>query len=193
MDARGPHSQPISVFLCFLFSVPSLRWPFSCSSFHCVCGRSLTADERVQAKQALMQAMRGGAKHSSSSSSDQSEAQAKQQLQEEEHKQSGSSSTEAARFQPCMRCKEEATSFCASCGGDLCAEHDTAAHSAVDAAAHACVMQADKAALLQAMAEGSESAFHKSAQSCKASVQGVLRTLAELETRLKLETKGNEG
>ena len=102
---------------------------------------------------------------------------------EEEHKRASGdvSINKAARLPPCIRCDQDATSFCASCGGDLCNEHDSAAHSAADGAAastsHARVMQADKAALLQAMAEGSDSAFHKSAESCKASVQGVLRTL----------------
>ena len=110
---------------------------------------------------------------------------------EEESKQTPR--IESACFQLCMRCKAEAISFCASCGGDLCAKHDSAAHSAVDTSSHARVLQADKSAFLKAIAEGSESAFHKSAESCKASVQGVLHTLVEVETRLKTETKDNEG
>jgi hypothetical protein len=53
------------------------------------------------------------------------------------------------------------------------------------------VLQADKAALLKALAGGIT--FHKSAESCKEEVQGAMRALVELETRLKLETKTNQG
>ena len=137
-----------------------------------------------------MESMGGGLDQSSSSSND---SEPKAQPQEEERKQGASS--QVAHAPSCMHCSQDAISFCASCGGDLCAEHDSTAHSAEDAssAAHARVMQEDKAALWRAMTEGSESAFHKSAESCKASVQGVLHTLAEGQMRLKLEARGNEG
>ena len=112
---------------------------------------------------------------------------------EEEHKQAANIGS--ACFQACMHCKMEAVSFCASCGGDLCAEHDSAAHSAADTspALHARVPQSDKIELLQALAGGSASAFSKSVESRKLEVQAVVCTLAEVEANLKLETKGHQG
>ena len=156
----------------------------SCSSFQC-CGESLSGDELAHMKQTLMQAIQGEQPCSSSSSLE-SEPQ--------EHKQSASSS-KGPRLPPCIHCDQDAISFCASCGGDLCAEHDSEAHSAADrsSASHVRMLQANKSAFLKAIVGGSSSAFSKSVEARKAEVQDAARALAAVETSLKLETKGRQG
>ena len=94
-------------------------------------------------------------------------------------------------FQPCMRCacRQSAAVFCATCGGDLCADHDYDAHMGANgrSISHARVRQADKGALLKAMAGA------KSAATCKIQVQRAVRDLAAMEVSLDKKTKEHEG
>ena len=159
----------------------------SCSPFQC-CGHAHSSDETSQITQLLMQAIQR--KQSSVGSS---ESEPESQPEPEEHKQSARS--KVARLPPCIHCDQDAISFCASCGGDLCAEHDSEAHSAADrsSASHVRMLQANKSDFLKAMVGGSSSAFSKSVEARKAEVQEAARALAAVEASLKLQTKGRQG
>ena len=99
---------------------------------------------------------------------------------------------ESAMCETCdSESKAKATVYCASCGQDLCAEHDGSAHASAKMSSHSRVPLKSKAALFKALADGAM--FKQSASSCKTSIQGALDDITATGMKLTDVEKGHAG